>query len=107
MTSNKELSEWIIVDEGPWTTRVIKGTNPNELKNRVAFIEKTPRVRDAAYTNENDDWSNWRQGDKGRGGAHGSNHEKLEQYGFDLDSRKWCDEQLIIMGYILPEQNNN
>jgi hypothetical protein len=81
----KELSGWIIVHEY-CATRVIKGTNQYDVRNRVAFIEKSPRVRVKPYTNI-DDYKNWKYGDKG------------SDYGRDEDSRKWCDEELIKMGY--------
>ena len=43
-----ELSDWIVID-GYCATRVLKGTDPNEVNNRVAFIEKTPRVKIGNY----------------------------------------------------------
>jgi len=39
----KNLSDWIMV--GYCATRVIKGGNPMNVDHRVAFIEKTPRVK--------------------------------------------------------------
>ncbi len=84
-----ELSDWIVID-GYCATRVLKGTDPNQVNNRVAFIEKTPRVKIGNY---------WVQGDKGSGGAYTDDHEKLGQYGFDVESRNWCDSELKKLGY--------
>ncbi len=39
----KQLSDWIMVEH--CATRVIKGGDPMNIEHRVAFIEKTPRVR--------------------------------------------------------------
>lgn len=96
----KELSPWIVV-EGHCTTRVIAGTDPDVVANRVAFIEKTPRVRIAPYSNELSflaDGVNWASGPKGSGGG---DPEVDKTYGFDPDSRQWCDEQLSLLGYTL------
>jgi hypothetical protein len=86
-----KLTDWIIID-GYCATKVLVGTDPNKVENRVAFIEKTPRIKIG---------EEWVQGDKGSGGAYTYNHEELGQYGFDLDSRKWCDEELLKLGYEL------
>lgn len=95
-----KLSPWIIV-EGYCATRVPVGTDPNLIENRVAFIEKTPRVRIANYEgNFLDDWKNWAQGPKGSGGG---DPEKDLTYGFYPPSRQWCDEELKKMGYELIE----
>ncbi len=66
-----------------------------DLANRVAFIEKTPRVRvepldPQAGSSSLDDHIHWRSGPKG------SNC-------LDPASRAWCDEQLHALGYVLPE----
>ncbi len=85
--------------------RCLEGADPENILTRVAFIEKTPRIRIAEYTGEKDehsiiinDWKNWRQGPKGSGGG---NPPVALTYGFDPKSRAWCDEQLKAMGYIL------
>lgn len=92
-----ELSPWIVVDDY-CATRVIKGTNPEEVANRVAFIEKTPRVRNASFTTWDEEQGKWPQGPKGSGG---SEPEKNGYYGFDEESREWCDKELKKLGYIL------
>lgn len=86
-----KLTDWIIID-GYCATKVLEGTDPNNVENRVAFIEKTPRIKIG---------EEWVQGDKGSGGAYTDNHEELGQYGFDSESRKWCDEELLKLGYEL------
>ena len=83
------LSPWIAV-EGHCATRVYAGTDPDVIANRVAFIEKTPRVRVNPFTAV-DDFLNWSGGPKGCG----------EECGNYTPSREWCDQELVKMGYIL------
>lgn len=90
--NKKILSKWIVVDDF-CATRVLEGTDPSDEKNRIAFIEKTPRVQ--VYPEE------WLTGPKGTGGAWNEDHQDLGQYGFDQESRDWCDSQLIELGYEL------
>lgn len=81
---------------GPWTTekhcamRALAGTDPAQIENRVAFIEKTPRVLHNGV---------WVQGPKGRGGEDGEE----QTYGFYPPSREWCDAYLVRHGAILEE----
>jgi hypothetical protein len=82
-----KLSNWIIIEDY-CATRVLDGTDSSKIENRVAFIEKTPRIRVAPFT-EIDDYKNWKYGSKG------------SEYGMDEESRKWCDDELIKLGYIL------
>jgi hypothetical protein len=70
--------------------RIIEGTDPEVVTNRVAFIEKTPRVRALNSFDGNDDWKNWHQGWKG-------------DDGWDPVAQGWCDTHLVTMGYIVPE----
>lgn len=93
-----KLSPWIIVD-GYCATRVIAGSNPSKIENRIAFIEKSPRVRLAAFSEERDQ-DNWLYGSKGSGGENGNNPVN-QLYGFYPPSRAWCDEKLLELGYIL------
>jgi hypothetical protein len=95
-----KLSPWIVVDDY-CATRVVEGTDSNIVATRVAFIEKTPRVRNAPFTNFDEEQGKWPQGPKGSGGPWDSDHEALGQYGFDQESRDWCDEELKKLGYIL------
>jgi hypothetical protein len=103
----KNLSDWIMIDH--CATRIIKDGNINDIADRVAFIEKTPRVRiknslrkvdcnihyiskdnidNTLLENEIDDISFWIYGDKGS-----------SDYGLDNSSRKWCDEMLKALGW--------
>jgi hypothetical protein len=97
-----KVSDWIVVD-GHCATRIIEGGDVDNVADRVAFIEKTPRFRVGVMGLE-DDWkdcNNWEYGPKGDGGSWDENHEKLGQYGFDPDSREWCDNRLKELGYEL------
>ena len=98
MNTKQKLSPWISPD-GYCAMRVILGSDPKVIANRVAFIEKTPRVRVRPFTTSLHDSNNWEPGPKGEGGA--GDHELLEQYGFYRPSREWCDERLVEMGYEL------
>jgi len=82
-----KLTDWIIID-GYCAARVLEGTDSSKVENRVAFIEKTPRIRVAPFT-EIDDFKNWKCGDKG------------SEYGMDEESREWCDAELLKLGYTL------
>lgn len=83
------ITDWLDDDDEPYCSmRCIAGADKNDVSNRVAFIEKTPRVRVAPYT-ETDDWKNWKQGPKGC----------APEYGHYQPSRDWCDEQLRTLGY--------
>lgn len=88
-----EISPWI--NDGHCSLRCIVGSDPGEIANRVAFIEKTPRVRVAPYTTYEGDSSKWSYGYKG------------SDYGKDTVSRAWCDEQLEMMGYRLSDVNSS
>ena len=61
---------------------------------RIAFIEKTPRVKHPT-TNE------WIDGPKGDGGG---TPEKDGTYGFCKESREWCDAKLVELGYAIPKE---
>lgn len=102
-----KISAWIKTDCGCGAYRSIAGKNGDLIENRVAFIEKTPRVRIREYylgterewddagnvVSENRRWPeflDWYCGDKGDGPD-------------DIESRKWCDKMLVAMGYDLSE----
>ena len=88
-----KLSVWVM--EGHCSMRYVLGTDREEIENRVAFIEKTPRVRVATYDGDwFKDYKNWREGPKGC----------APEYGQYQPSRDWCDARLIEMGYILTEE---
>lgn len=84
-----KVSDWIEQDEC-FAFRIVQCGETENVADRVAAIEKTPRVRIAAFTTDGNDFMNWLSAD-----FKGSDHQSLE-------SRKWCDEQLVKMGYILP-----
>jgi hypothetical protein len=86
------LTGWI--NEEHCSMRCVAETDPSVLANRVAFIEKTPRVRVAPFNKDCEyDWKNWKEGPKGT----------APEYGRYQPSRDWCDQQLLEMGYILGE----
>lgn len=95
-----KVSSWIVVD-GYCAARVIDGGDIDNVADRVAFIEKTPRVRTAPFSSWGEEQGKWQQGPKGRGGSDGHIPEK-ERYGFYPDAREWCDAQLTKMGYQVP-----
>lgn len=82
----KELSiepKWYVVDD--FCACLIKeGGNPNKVKDRVAFIEKTPRI----LINEE-----WLCGPKGCGGSIEEEGECI--YGFYPKSREWCVQEIL------------
>lgn len=84
-----KVSDWIEQDDC-FAFRIVENGDPENIADRVAAIEKTPRVRISPFTSNGNDFMNWLSAD-----FKGGNHQSLE-------SRKWCDEQLIRMGYILP-----
>ena len=82
---------------GPWqlfdgfcSMRVLLDQEPT-LENRVAFIEKTPRVRVQPFTTNDAETTKWSYGYKGEPYAHDQHREE----------RAWCDQQLLNMGYTL------
>lgn len=81
------LSDWILIDEYCYC-RVLDGTDPMQVKNRVAFIEKTPRVRINSYTDIDTDFKNWKEVGFG-----------TSDRGKDENSRKMCDDYLKTLGY--------
>lgn len=88
--TNMLLTDWIPAPEASYCyMRCINGTDINDIANRVAFIEKTTRIRVSPFTNLRDDSNNWKQGPKG-----------TTEYGEYQPSRDWCDEKLKELGYI-------
>lgn len=83
-----KTSPWIMIEDY-CATRVIEGTDPSKVANRVAFIEKSGRVRIAPHTKERDDlnWEHVVKGDR--------------EYGRNENTRRMCDEKLVAMGYEL------
>lgn len=74
------VSEWQMI-EGYASFRYKEGGNPDNVEDRVAFIEKTPRVFNG---------QKWVHGPKGQ----------APEY---QPSRDWCDMELVKLGYTLEE----
>lgn len=69
--------------------RAFEGTDASIISNRVAFIEKTPRIRIRPLSafDRNPDFLNWASAPfKGNGP-------------FDRKSMEWCDQALKLFGY--------
>lgn len=92
-----KVSDWIVVDNY-CSARIVEGGNIDNINDRVAFIEKTPRVRTGF--DKKPDCRNWHEGPKGAGGS-GGDDPLNELYGFYPPSRYWCDMMLSQMGYEL------
>ena len=85
------VSAWTADPDAPYCSmRFLEGTDPTAVANRVAFIEKTPRVRFQPFSNPSDDWKGWHQGWKG-------------DDGWDAAAQGWCDQHLLAMGYVVPD----
>ena len=93
-----KVSDWIVVD-GYCAARIVEGGDIERVADRVAFIEKTPRVRSIPFTCHREEQGKWHQGPKGCGGNIEEDGETV--YGFYQPSRDWCDKELIKMGYEL------
>lgn len=85
-----KVGPWTLVEGGCGATRVRLGGNIDNISDRVAFIEKTPRIRVRSDSLLNDrDFLNWASGPfKGDGPN-------------DPESREWCDKALVLFGYEL------
>ena len=91
---NLRLTPWMAPEGAPWCSmRCVEGADPNDIATRVAFIEKTPRVRVAPFSGLDFDHKNWKAGCKGNDG-------------WDPEAQGWCDELLRELGYILPGDAN-
>jgi|APSaa5957512535_1039671.scaffolds.fasta_scaffold06771_6 hypothetical protein len=111
-TDHKLLSGWIIIDSY-CATRVLLGTDPAVVANRVAFIEKTPRVRvscpgDALTCEHREPYQSvqgtwWIDGHVGSSGDDGEDYEAGGGYGFHPGSRAWCDAALRELGWVLTD----
>lgn len=101
----QKVGKWTVDEDGIGSYRALAGKAGNEIANRVAFIEKTPRVRIRSYylgterawddagnivreTRRWPEFLDWYCVDKGSGPD-------------DPESREWCDRMLIAMGYEL------
>ena len=59
-----KTSKWIVYD-GYCATRIVEGGDVENVADRIAFIEKSPRVRVGDYTDWKSDFQNWLYGPKG------------------------------------------
>ena len=88
-----ELSDWTVYDNY-CLVRYKKGTDIEDINNRIAFIEKTPRVmceNIIAESKELEGQHYWIYGSKGE--------SYLEENGEDVESCIWCDKMLELMGW--------
>lgn len=98
------LSPWTVC-EGHCAMRFVEGTDPNIVANRVAFIEKTARIRIYPFEhNPENDGLNWKYGVRGRACSHDEDAERAQAYGLYPPSREWCDRELHRLGYVLPDR---
>lgn len=83
---------WHIVEDGAGACLVVVNGDPNVVADRVAFIEKTPRIRIRQACTDRpqvNDWINWAERPfKGDGVD-------------DPASREWCESALVMFGYSL------
>lgn len=96
-----KTSPWIAVEDY-CACRTFEGGDPNKISDRIAFIEKTPRVRIEETEEPFDhyvDSHKWKYVRKGSGGSGDAEAQGI--YGFYPPSREWCDEELVKMGWIL------
>ena len=95
-----KLSPWLPIPSAPYCcARIVEGGDINDVSDRIAFIEKTPRIRIRDEVTGYPDWLNWAEGSKGAGGSGDPETEQL--YGFYPPSRQWCDDMLKLLGYEL------
>lgn len=102
-----KLSKWTLTECSTGAFRYRAGTDGNDIDNRYAFIEKTPRIRiRESYLGTEKHWDDngvvysvdrrwpefldWCSGTKGDGPC-------------DPNSRKWCDTMLVALGYELED----
>jgi len=108
-----KLSPWLPIPDSPYCcARIIPGSDINVPANRIAMIEKTPRVmlRAGSYSVSCPDgvgatpgqFDTWIYGPKGAGGSDGDNPAN-QLYGYYPPSRKWCDDMLVLLGYELMD----
>lgn len=97
------LSDWIMDEHDCCAMRVKKDGDPNNVRDRVAFVEKTPRVRVPEYGG----CSAYVQvdGDSVHGSdvevevwIYGGNYRSSE-YGHNEEGRNWCDRMLKALEY--------
>jgi len=90
-SNHTKVSSWMR-EPGPdpycWM-RIIVGGNPKSLEDRVAFCEKSPRIRVAPFTTHSEESDKWKFGPKG---------------GYDdAENLEWCDIELKKLGYVITD----
>ncbi|WP_144509914.1 hypothetical protein [Bacillus sp. FJAT-22090] len=93
----KELTNWI--DDEHCSYRAIKGTDHTNPGNRVAFIEKTPRVNVNLRYMENTQLRRTIKKFSTRDGWAYGWIKSSEEYGKYVPARNWCDNLLYLMGW--------
>lgn len=91
-----ELGPWMVDERNGCAFRAIKGLEGHAAF-RMAFIEKTPRVRIRAWGPDPGpahDHLNWAYGDKGGAQAY-----------LDPEVRDWCDQMIELVGVHFPALN--
>ncbi len=93
MSSYMTAGPWQTVD-GYCAARVRVGGNPDKVTDRLAFIQKTPKVRIREHSEHYavDDAWNWAEGQHFKGND-----------ASDPEARAWCDRVLLEMGYDLKD----
>lgn len=104
---------------GHCATRIVKHGDLNNIRHRVAFIEKTPRVCINNSLTEFDygvHYATIECNQNGMGGATSpeefigkrsiwiEGYKGSSDYGMDRESRSWCDEMLKAMGWEVEEE---
>ena len=100
-----KVTDWMMDSDGIGAFRMVQGGDPENIGHRVAFIEKTPRVRiRPAHFREH-------RGTYEDGGEYVEYHwaEHLDWAARDFkgsgaddpESRAWCDAMLKLLGYEL------
>ena len=87
----RKIGPWQMTEDGCGAFRSWEGADPQSIDDRVAFIEKTPRIRIRNSFGEWPDHLNWASGYKGDGPN-------------DQESRNWCDMALAVFypGHVDP-----
>lgn len=92
-----ELTEWI--DDEHCAYRAVKGTDHLNPNNRVAFIEKTPRVNTQLRYEDNAKLRRTiKPFSQGSGWTYGWK-KSSDEYGKYIPARNWCDNLLYLMGW--------
>ena len=112
----RKLSDWIMIEH--CAVRIVKDGDVNKISDRVAFIEKTPRVKIHSPNSTLDSHSISINVDENEETGCGATHPNYfigkrcvwmygykgsSEYGRDENSRQWCDELLKAIGWEVEE----